>query len=526
MGHDLLLMPAGGQVLAVRPPRAVRGRALSVAVGALTAAVVGLVGLGAPGVAGASVTIGSDLSAANDTGVGCPGATATCTESQTAIPGRQVTSPTDGTVVRWRANGNNALGASLTFRVLRPAGGAFTGAGASAATPVPAGIQTFSVTLPIHAGDVIGVDQTNAGTEAPFHHTGVPSTFTIAEFGPKLGASETRVPDISGSTFELLVNADVAALPTSTASIPACSQTGAIPASVASDPDPAVAPKALHVRIDAGAEQALATTGNPGSVAVAVPNGTHSLEFWGEDTVGGLESPHHTATVRVDTASPTVTITSDQGKNTYTVGEPASVTVRATDLDGFLAANPNANNQPISTALPGTFTITRTATDNCGNTTTASFTYTVTAPPVFPPVFPPVASAAISGLSLNPTAFLAAPAGPSIARKRTGTTVSYLDSRTATTTFTVQRPVKGIRHGKRCVKPNRNRRRHAKRCARYLNAGSFTHRDRAGPNKFHFTGRINRRKLRPGRYRLRATPQTPGTKPGRTAYTNFKIKRP
>jgi len=34
--------------------------------------------------------------------------------------------------------------------------------------------------------------------------------------------------------------------------------------------------------------------------------------------------------------------------------------------------------------------------------------------------------------------------------------------------------------------------------------GSFTHKGKAGANKFKFRGRLRGRKLRPGRYRLRA----------------------
>ncbi len=52
--------------------------------------------------------------------------------------------------------------------------------------------------------------------------------------------------------------------------------------------------------------------------------------------------------------------------------------------------------------------------------------------------------------------------------------------------------------------------RHGRRCARYVLVGHFTHRDKAGHNSFHFTGRINRHKLSPGRYHMRAVPSAGG----------------
>jgi hypothetical protein len=44
-----------------------------------------------------------------------------------------------------------------------------------------------------------------------------------------------------------------------------------------------------------------------------------------------------------------------------------------------------------------------------------------------------------------------------------------------------------------------------RRCIRYRLAGTFRHRGAAGANSFRFRGRVNGRRLRPGRYRLTAT---------------------
>jgi len=53
-------------------------------------------------------------------------------------------------------------------------------------------------------------------------------------------------------------------------------------------------------------------------------------------------------------------------------------------------------------------------------------------------------------------------------------------------------------------------------------AGTFTHADKAGANSFHFTGRVRRRKLAPGSYRLQAVPRANG-KNGKAVTVSFRI---
>jgi hypothetical protein len=83
--------------------------------------------------------------------------------------------------------------------------------------------------------------------------------------------------------------------------------------------------------------------------------------------------------VIVASGGPTVTISSDEGRASYEVGETASVTIAASGPG--LTSNPSKVGEPISTATPGSFTVVRSASDPCG-TTTASFSYTVIPPPV------------------------------------------------------------------------------------------------------------------------------------------------
>lgn len=133
-----------------------RSRRLSL----VTIAAVGALSLLAAGSAQAStITVGS---------VFPPGSSPTAfgqvaTFFNTALPekGANLVSPVNGTVVRWRVK--DAEGGPFRLRILRPNGsGAYTAAGTSnPATPAGTGLQTFTANLPIHAGELIGVDPSN-----------------------------------------------------------------------------------------------------------------------------------------------------------------------------------------------------------------------------------------------------------------------------------------------------------------------------------------------------------------------------
>jgi hypothetical protein len=156
--------------------------------------------------------------------------------------------------------------------------------------------------------------------------------------------------------------------------------------------------------------------------------------------------------------------------------------------------------------------------------------------PDFPAVGTPaalLATASVSKLSIKPSIFRAASSGPSASRAKrrrhkVGTTVSYTDSQAGTATLTVLRPAKGrrVRKGKKrvCAKPTRKNRK-KRRCTRYVKVGSFTHKDVAGKNRLHFSGRIRHRKLRPGRYRLQVTAKGPNGKVSKALVKRFRIVR-
>jgi hypothetical protein len=127
--------------------------------------------------------------------------------------------------------------------------------------------------------------------------------------------------------------------------------------------------------------------------------------------------------------------------------------------------------------------------------------------PIATPVQPVTPAAdrtrpALSGYRLSPKAFRPLASGASIASRR-GTTVRYALSEAARTAFTVQVRKSGRKLGRRCVAPKRSNRRN-QRCHRFVKVGGFAHSGVAGTNRLRFSGRVKRRALKRGRYRLLA----------------------
>jgi uncharacterized delta-60 repeat protein len=163
-------------------------------------------------------------------------------------------------------------------------------------------------------------------------------------------------------------------------------------------------------------------------------------------------------------------------------------------------------------ARAGRYNARLTVLDSYGQTASSTRSITVNVPP-------PV----LTGLAIKPARFRAALRGGSISRT-TGARVGYRVSRAATTTFTVARALPGRRSGRRCVQPTA-RNRGATRCTRFVGVrGSFRHVDAAGKNAFRFTGRVGRKALEPGPYRLDARPRAAG-KVGQTVSVRFRIVR-
>jgi hypothetical protein len=133
-------------------------------------------------------------------------------------------------------------------------------------------------------------------------------------------------------------------------------------------------------------------------------------------------------------------------------------------------------------------------------------------------------TATVAGLRVAPAAFRAARSGPSAsaAAVRTGTRVSYTLNIAAKARFTVQHAISGRTVSGRCLKPTKSNGTR-KRCIRFVAVGgSFTRTRAAGADRFTFTGRLTGHALKPGRYRLVATP-TANRHTGKPARAGFRI---
>jgi hypothetical protein len=297
-------------------PRASRGYA-----GVLVALALALAGVPA---AHATVTVGSDLANAPDTAGFCSDR---CTRLLIAPPNGLGASPVTGTIVRWRfLLGGGGAAQTVYPRVVRPVGttmsggvnyfGAFTGAGLPVAAT--AGVQQFAVTLPIRKGDLLGFDQVGSSQHLVVFRT---ATADWSEFGSgcdPLDDGET-CEGSARTGYELMLNADVVAEPSSSAVIASCQEGSDISVTVNTDRgtagNPGTTARAVHYRIDGGTEQAVLTTGAPGTASVSLPRGNHTLEYWGEDQLQ-QESAHHLAQTQIGGCTPADTVVPVVGADT------------------------------------------------------------------------------------------------------------------------------------------------------------------------------------------------------------------
>ncbi len=167
------------------------------------------------GTAGAAtqVTLGSTSGTPN--GNICA-ATIRCTylpnvQSPPVVPSLRV--PFDGTVTSFSVNAGSA-GGTVWLRLLRPVSGVlqYTGVGTSSPQTLHLGVNTFTVSLPAKAGDVIGLDNDSSALLFDTFSTGIPQVFS-----PALADGMTAAPNgaLSRLNYNLLLSATVTATPPS-----------------------------------------------------------------------------------------------------------------------------------------------------------------------------------------------------------------------------------------------------------------------------------------------------------------------
>jgi streptogramin lyase len=137
----------------------------------------------------------------------------------------------------------------------------------------------------------------------------------------------------------------------------------------------------------------------------------------------------------------------------------------------------------------------------------------------------------VSGLAVTPKRFRVAKGASPAARKRdarrgqapAGTRIAFVLSEAATVRLSFERKAAGRKRGGRCVKPTRALR-GAKRCTRWVAAGAPIRRDlAAGKRSVAFSGRVGRRALRVGSYRVTAVATDSGGLASAPRRARFKV---
>jgi hypothetical protein len=108
--------------------------------------------------------------------------------------------------------------------------------------------------------------------------------------------------------------------------------------------------------------------------------------------------------------------------------------------------------------------------------------------------------------------------------RRSRVRISYRDTAAATTTFTLEQGMPGVRHGTHCTAPPRHGRAHGRPCTRYVVVRGFGRRDVAGANTFTLSQTTANHVLKPGRYLLVATPTAGSGTPGPPSQAHFVVR--
>jgi len=104
-------------------------------------------------------------------------------------------------------------------------------------------------------------------------------------------------------------------------------------------------------------------------------------------------------------------------------------------------------------------------------------------------------------------------------------TIRFALSEVASLALRFERPLAGRRRGRSCVRPMRALRR-ARRCTRWAGVAEKRLRGARGTTRMGFTGRIGRRRLAPGRYRIVASARDRAGNRARSRTAYFTLLRP
>jgi hypothetical protein len=132
------------------------------------------------------------------------------------------------------------------------------------------------------------------------------------------------------------------------------------------------------------------------------------------------------------------------------------------------------------------------------------------------------------GASINPRSFLVGTEPTAeFGRKKTatGTKIVYTLSEAGMVRMAVERKLEGRRVGGKCVRRTRKNRK-KRRCARYVEKGALVRRAQAGTSIIPWTGRIGRRVVKPGRYRMSLVAVDAAGNRSAPRRVFFRVKKP
>jgi len=271
-----------------------------------------------------------------------------------------------------------------------------------------------------------------------------------------------------------------------------------------------------------------------GSLAVASDAAGDLLAVWGEP--GFFEDM---TSINYDAGPQLGTITAPED---VTVGQsvafstpiPSSIWAPLKTVSWSFGDGTHANGTAVTHAYsaPGTYQVTLTAEDTEGtglpflpenpelfpqyvrNQTTRTVVVSAIAPSETVNSSQLPTGQSLSALSIQPSSFRATDTGPSAIAARlrpqgqAGAIVRFALTRAGQVTFSVVGVARGIRHHGRCI-PAKSRptHGHSNACPYMHTLGHFALTGSAGTDHFAFTGRLNSRMLRAGRYLLVANAQ-------------------
>lgn len=164
----------------------------------------------------ADVTIGANVTQSTVNSGTCGFASMAerpCTFVTSTIPGQTMTAPCAGTVTRFRLNGFVRPANHYRLRVVRRnADGSFTGTASSAQVAIASeGVNEYATSLPIAAGEQIGIDFLDSTEEFGLGWVGSPGVGAAYFYAfPADGGSAFPT---GPATFYYLFNADIACAP-------------------------------------------------------------------------------------------------------------------------------------------------------------------------------------------------------------------------------------------------------------------------------------------------------------------------